>query len=196
MQDSEEYSHKSKCPFGHTGQVSSWDSKPVICQKEKWKLGSLQVNSQASKGDDFEQRVCFATESQDKSHLYGLGLTWLGPVVSSVIQRFFMCLWANNFIARYLSFPPKGIKDPPRKNEGNFLRQCEGLHLKHASPLPSVVMTPQTWQSCFPCCSSARGGRAFPASLHIQVIVMFSSLHLSSRSGHSWLHLRTTLMEL
>lgn len=54
-------------------------------------------------------------------------------------------------------------------------------------------MTPQTWQSCFPCCSAVRGGRAFPASLHIQVIAMFSSLHLSSRSGHSWLHLRKTL---
>lgn len=137
---------QSSVPLDTECRVSSGDCQHAICLK--WKLGSLQVNSQASRGDDLDHWVCFLAESQDKSHSYGLGLTWPGPISSSVIQRV--------FIAPCLSFPPKGIKE--KGNEGNFLRQCEGSPLKSASPMPWSHDPTDLAELFF---SPVRAGRAF-----------------------------------
>lgn len=119
--------------------------------------------------------------------------------VPSHIRSFFTWLWDNSLhFSLHLSFPPKGIKSYSlnrrmRVSSRGSVGVTSSASWNDASPVPAGYDPKDLLRNCAPCRSPARGGRAFCASLWIRDFVVSSSLHLSSRSSHSWLHLRTAL---
>lgn len=140
------------------------------------------------------------TESQDKSRPYGLGLTQPGAVSRSITRTEFLHMTVDNSLhfSLHLSFPPKGIKSYSlnrrmRVSSRGSVGLTSSASWNDASPVPAGYDPEDLLRNCAPCRSPARGGRAFCASLCIRGFGASSSLHLSSGSSHSWLHLRTAL---
>lgn len=155
--------HKQVSLWTHSGR---WAHETVSMQFVKRRSGSWDHYRWIPKPlKEMILKNEFVSLLSHRAKGIGLGFTWPGPVSSSVIQRFFTWLWANNFIAPCVSVSlQKELKFLPEKgNEGNFLRRCGGLHLKRASPVPwghdptdltellSLLLTSERWKgfSCF-----------------------------------------------